>query len=75
MQADPLAYSLSFWDVAVTPGGSLSVDSAPASAVIGTTGIVDISWTGLTSGIQYLGAVSHSDGGGIIGVTLINVAG
>jgi hypothetical protein len=73
---DPLAYSLSFWDIPLVPGGgSLSVDSAPAAAVIGTTATVDISWAGLAGGVHYLGAVSHSDGGGVIGLTLVSVVG
>ncbi len=73
---EPLPYTLQFWDVPATPGGgSLSVDSAPASATTGATGTVDVSWSGLTGGVQYLGAVSHSDAGGIIGLTLVDVAG
>lgn len=72
--SDPLPYSLSFWDVSATPGGSLSVDSAPGSAAIGTTGTVGYSWTGAPAG-NSLGAVSHSDGGGIIGLTVVEVAG
>jgi subtilisin family serine protease len=72
----PLDYTLHFWDVPLASGGgSLSVDSAPASAVIGTTGTIDFSWSGLTAGTAYLGAVSHNDAGGIIGVTLIDVDG
>ena len=71
----PLPYTLSFWDVSATPGGSLSVDSAPAAAVIGTTGTVDVSWSGLAAGVRHLGAVSHSDAGGLISFTLVNVDG
>lgn len=71
----PLAYSLSFWDASATPGGSLSIDSSPGSAVIGTSGPVAYSWSGLTGGVEYVGAVSHSDGGGLIGLTLVEVAG
>jgi len=66
-------YDMSAWVISATPGGSLSVDSAPASAVIGSTGTVEYSWTG--AGGSYLGAISHSDGGGIIGLTLIAVEG
>jgi hypothetical protein len=65
----PLPYTLNFWNAS---GDSLSVDAAPTSAIIGTTGTVDISWSGLGAG-KHLGAVSHSDGGGVIGVTLIEV--
>jgi len=67
----PLAYSLSFWDV---PGGnSLSIDTAPASAVNGTIGTIDFSWTGLAAATDYLGAVSHNDASGIMGFTLVEV--
>ncbi len=67
----PLPYMLHFWDVPVASGGSLSVDSAPASATVGTTGTVDVSWSVVDAG-DYLGAVSHSDTG-IIGLTLVDV--
>jgi len=69
----PLPYSLMSWDVPAAVGGSLSVDSAPASAVTGTVGTVDISWAGLVPSMRYLGAVSHSDAGGIIGLALVEV--
>jgi subtilisin family serine protease len=65
-------YTLFDWSVSATPGGNMSVDSAPASALAGTTGTVDVSWSGVPSGKQ-LGAVSHSDGGGIIDLTLVSV--
>jgi subtilisin family serine protease len=72
----PLAYSVSFWDVPLTPGGgSLSVDSAPTSATLGAVGTIDISWSGLTAGTSYLGAVSHSDADGILGFTTVEVDG
>jgi hypothetical protein len=72
----PLSYALSFWNVPATPGGgNLSVDSAPASTMLGTNGTVNYSWSDLRSGIRHLGAVSHSDTGGIIGLTLVEVTG
>ncbi len=71
----PLDYSLNYWDVPVASGGSLSVDSAPASAVAGAVEPIDISWTGLTSGTSYLGLVSHSDAGGLLGFTTVEVDG
>jgi subtilisin family serine protease len=69
----PLPYTVSTWIVPLASGGSLSVDSAPASAVSGTSGTVNVSWSGLAPGTQYLGAVSHSDGSGLIGLTLVDV--
>ena len=65
--------TLYVWDISATPGGSLTIDSAPASAVQGDTGTIQASWTGATLGQWHLGAVSHSDGSGIIGVTIVEV--
>jgi hypothetical protein len=69
----PLAYTMSTWVVPLVSGGSLSVDSAPTSAVIGASGPVDISWSGLAAGTQYLGAVSHTGDVGLMGLTLVEV--
>ncbi len=70
----PLPYTLSYWEVPLASGGSLSVDSAPASATIGATETVDVSWSGLSAGTSYLGAVSHTGDVGLMGLTLINVS-
>ena len=66
-------YDLYGWVVSATPGGNLSVDNAPETAVVGNVGTVDVSWTGATTGQWHLGAVSHSDGGGLIGLTRVEV--
>ena len=66
-------YTLFDWSVSATPGGNLSVDSAPASATLGETGTVDISWSGAADGTKHLGAISHSDGGGPIDLTAVSV--
>jgi subtilisin family serine protease len=71
----PLPYTLSFWDVPLASGGSLTVNSAPASAALGATGTVEIGWSGLAASTRYLGAVSHSDGAGLLGLTLVEIAG
>lgn len=73
VDTDPEPYDLSSWIISLTPGGSLSLDSAPASATIGTVGSVDISWAGLDAGVNYLGAVSHTGTSGLLGVTLVSV--
>ena len=72
---EPLDYTLNYWDVPLVSGGSLSVDSAPASAVAGAVEPIDISWSGLTAGTSYLGAVSHSDAGGLLGFTTVEIDG
>jgi hypothetical protein len=71
----PLDYTLNYWDVPLASGGSLSIDSAPASAVAGAVETIDISWAGLAGGESYLGVVSHSDAGGLLGFTTVEVEG
>jgi hypothetical protein len=66
-------YDLYSWIISATPGGNLNVDSAPASATIGTTGTVNLSWTGATAGQWHLGAVSHTGDVGLMGLTLVEV--
>ncbi|NQV05159.1 S8 family serine peptidase [bacterium] len=66
-------YTLFDWSVSATPGGSLAIGSAPAAAVLGTTGTVVVDWTGLAAG-KYLGAVSHTGPGAVLlGLTLVGV--
>ncbi len=65
-------YDMSTWTISATPGGNLSIDSAPTEAVLGTVGTVDISWAGAEAAWN-LGAVSHSDADGVIGYTLVEV--
>jgi hypothetical protein len=68
-----VTYSLNTWQVPLASGGSLAVNAAPASAIQGTVGTVEVGWTGLIPTGGYLGAVSHSDGSGILGLTLVEV--
>jgi subtilisin family serine protease len=70
---EPLPYTLQYWEVPLASGGSLSVDAAPASATLGETDTIDVSWLGLSSGTEYLGAVSHTGDVGLMGLTLVNV--
>jgi subtilisin family serine protease len=66
-------YDMYSWVVSATPGGSLTIDSAPTSATIGASGTIHVSWTGATTGQWHLGAVSHSDANGVLGLTLVEV--
>jgi subtilisin family serine protease len=68
---DPLPFAISTWLVDGSDSG-LSVDSAPASATIGVTGTVGISWT-VTSPGRYYGTVDHSDGTDVVGQTVVAV--
>jgi hypothetical protein len=69
---EPLPYTLHFWSVPLASGGSLVIDSAPASATVGATETIDLSWSGLAAGTHY-GAVSHTGDSGLLGLTLVAV--
>jgi subtilisin family serine protease len=66
-------YDLYTWAVSATPGGNLTIDSAPVSATLGATEPVNVSWTGATAGQWHLGAVSHTGPLGLMGLTVVNV--
>jgi len=66
-------FDLYGWVVSATPGGNMSIDSAPAAAVIGASGAVDVSWSGAADGEWHLGAVSHASDSGLLGLTLVEV--
>jgi len=66
-------YDMYSWVISATPGGNLTIDSAPSSATLGSTESVDASWTGATSGQWHLGAVSHTGDIGLMGLTLVEV--
>ena len=61
------------WAISATPGGNLSIDSAPSSATIGSVETIDLSWSGATLGQWHLGAVSHTGDSGLMGLTLVEV--
>lgn len=66
-------YTMYSWVISATPGGSLTIVSAPTSAVIGTVGTVEVSWTGATDGQWHFGAVSHVGPTGVLSRTLVEV--
>jgi subtilisin family serine protease len=66
-------YTLFSWAVPATPGSSNMTVTAPASATLGATGTITVDWSGLDADTKYLGAVSHSDAGGILDLTLVAV--
>ena len=60
------------WAVPLATGGSLVLDSAPASATVGTVGTIQVSWSGLANG-WYLGADLAYRDTGLLGLTLVEV--
>jgi hypothetical protein len=70
----PVGFEVQTWTVPATPGtGALVIDSAPTSATLGAVATIRASWSGLDASSEYLGAVSHSDGSGLVGLTLVDI--
>ena len=67
---DDSDYTMYTWAISATPGGNLTLGSAPASATLGATEPINLSWTGATVGQWHLGAVCAT---GLMGLTLVNV--
>lgn len=68
-------YTIHTWDVPLAAdSGSLAIISEPDEAVLGATETIDIGWSGLESGNNYLGVVGHNDGSGLFDVTLVEVS-
>jgi hypothetical protein len=66
-------YTLFGWMVGDADAGNMTV-TAPGTAVQGATATVTVSWSGLTAGGRYLGAVSYGNGTDEIGSTLVSIA-
>ena len=66
------SFTLFSWQLGSTSAGNMTVPG-PATATIGGTVPVDLSFTGLLSGTWYLGQTVYNDGSSDIGTTIINV--
>lgn len=65
-------YTLFHWNVPATPAGNVTV-TAPPTATLGTTAQVTLTFSGLTAGTKYLGAVDYSVDGIDGGSTVVRV--
>jgi hypothetical protein len=70
-----ISYGLHTWDVpSAADAGSLAITAEPTDAVLGATEAIQVAWTGLDAGTNYLGAVGHNDGTGLFDLTLVEVS-
>jgi hypothetical protein len=60
------------WNVPATAAGNMTV-TAPASAMLGTTGTISLSFSGLAAGTKYLGSVAYSGAAGMPNPTILRV--
>jgi hypothetical protein len=65
-------FKLHTWLLGSTAAGNMTV-TAPAAAVIGQTGAIDLTFSGLTAGTKYLGSVAYSGASGMPSPTIVRV--
>lgn len=65
-------FALHAWYLGTAASGNMTV-TAPASATLGTTGTIDITFTGLVPGTKYLGSVVYGGATGMPAPTIIRV--
>ena len=65
-------FRLFSWLLDSTAAGNMAV-SAPASATLGTSGTINLSFSGLTAGTKYLGSVAYSGSAGLPNPTIVRV--
>lgn len=65
-------FVLNTWLVGNAGTGNMTV-TAPASATLGATGTIGLSFTGLTPGTRYLGSVAYGGATGLPSPTIVNV--
>jgi subtilisin family serine protease len=65
-------FKLHTWLLGSTDAGNMTV-SAPASATIGGTGNINLTFSGLTAGTKYLGSVAYGGAAGMPNPTIVRV--
>jgi hypothetical protein len=71
--ADPSStFTLFTWVLDSTAAGNMTV-TAPATATFGTTGAINLNFSGLTAGTKYLGSVAYSGAAGMPNPTIVRI--
>jgi hypothetical protein len=65
-------FTLFSWAVGMTSAGNMTV-SAPAAATIGTSGTINLTFSGLAPGTKYLGSVAYGGVAGLPNPTIVSV--
>jgi subtilisin family serine protease len=69
---NPTDFTLFTWVLGSTPAGNMTV-AAPASATLGGTGTISLTFSGLTAGTKYLGSVVYGGASGMPNPTIVRV--
>ncbi len=67
-------YTLFHWLLGNTDAGNMTA-TGPATATIGGTATINLTWTGLTAGTKYLGQVAYLEGTTEHGSTIVRIDG
>jgi subtilisin family serine protease len=70
--ANPSPFTLFAWTLDSADAGNMTI-SAPASATLGATGSIGLTFSGLASGTRYLGSVAYSGIAGLPNPTIVRV--
>ena len=70
--ANPSHFTLFYWALGSAAAGNMAV-SAPTTAVMGNTGVISLSFSGLTPGVKYLGSVVYGGEEGMPNPTIVRV--
>ena len=65
-------FTLFSWLLGTTPAGNMTV-TAPAAAVLGSTGTVNLTFSGLAPGTKHLGSVAYGGSAGLPNPTIVRV--
>jgi hypothetical protein len=69
---NPSTFTLFTWVLGSADAGNMAV-TAPATAVLGQTGAVNLAFSGLTAGTKYLGSVAYGGATGMPNPTIVRV--
>jgi subtilisin family serine protease len=70
--ANPSTFTLFTWVLDSASAGNMTV-TAPASATLGSTGAINLTFSGLTAGTKYLGSVAYGGVSGMPNPTIVRV--
>jgi hypothetical protein len=70
--ANPSTFTLFTWALGSAAAGNMTV-AAPASATLGATGTIDLTFSGLAAGTKYLGSVAYGGSTGMPTPTIVRV--
>jgi hypothetical protein len=70
--ADPSTFTLFTWALGSADAGNMVV-SAPVTAVLGGTGTIELTFSGLVAGTKYLGSVAYAGASGMPNPTIVRV--